>query len=200
VSPRRIDREATEITMATATRTATTRATEAQRSRDTVRVRPARSDDLPELAALIERCSPETLYRRFHGAAHEPVRREVERVAEPSARHRSWVAVGSGGAVHGIGTLAWTPDGRPEVAVLVEDAWFRQGIGRALLGRAADEARRCGFASVSAWIQADNLRAVRFVRAVAPGVRLAFDSGELAVSVPVGRDRPGAGPQRRDAA
>jgi hypothetical protein len=36
-----------------------------------------------------------------------------------------------------------------------------------------------------AWVQGDNLRAVKFLRAVAPGSRIAFDSGELAVTIPI---------------
>jgi N-acetylglutamate synthase-like GNAT family acetyltransferase len=149
-------------------------------------LRPARPDDLSRLGDLLGRCSPETLYRRFHGTTHEPMRREIERVAAPDTpdRHRSWVAVGSDGAVRGTGTLAWRDDGTPEIALLVEDAWFRRGIGRGLVGRLAGDARRSGAQVVVAWVQGDNLRAVKFLRSVAPSARIAFDSGELAVTIP----------------
>ena len=150
-------------------------------------LRPARADDLPRLGDLLERCSPETLYRRFHGATHEPMRREIERVAAPDARdrHRSWVAVGCDGAVRGTGTLAWRDDHPPEIALLVEDAWFRRGIGRDLVDQLADDARRSGAEVIVAWVQGDNLRAVKFLRAVAPDARIAFDSGELAITMPI---------------
>jgi GNAT superfamily N-acetyltransferase len=165
-------------------------------------VRAARSDDLTQLDALLDRCSRETLYRRFHGATGGPMRREVERIADPGPLHRSWVAVGCDGAIRGTATLAWSaadsaspanaaspggasPGGRPEVAVLVEDAWFRRGLGRALLTQLMADARDAGAEVVVAWVQGDNMRAVRFLRAVAPGARIAFDGGELAVSVPV---------------
>ena len=36
---------------------------------DRARVRPAAPDDRDGLAAFADRCSAETLYRRFHGAA-----------------------------------------------------------------------------------------------------------------------------------
>jgi GNAT superfamily N-acetyltransferase len=154
-------------------------------------LRPARPDDVPRLGEMLERCSPETLYRRFHGATAEPMRREIERVAAPGPhdRHRSWVAVECDGTVRGTGSLAWRDDGSPEVALLVEDAWFRHGIGRALISKVAAEAERAGAGAVLAWVQGDNLRAVRFLRAVVPGVRIAFDSGELSVTIPVARER-----------
>jgi N-acetylglutamate synthase-like GNAT family acetyltransferase len=152
-------------------------------------LRPARPDDLQRLGEMLERCSPETLYRRFHGTTHEPMRREIERVAGTNAtdtpgtdRHRSWVAVSDDGAVRGTGTLAWRDD-TPEIALLVEDAWFRRGIGRSLLDRLAGDARRSGAEAIVAWVQGDNLRAVKFLRATAPGARIAFDSGELAVTI-----------------
>jgi GNAT superfamily N-acetyltransferase len=95
------------------------------------------------------------------------------------------VAVGFDGAVRGTGTLAWRHDDTPEIALLVEDEWFRRGIGRGLVGRLAGEARRSGAEAIVAWVQGDNMQAVRFLRAVAPGARIAFDSGELAVTIPV---------------
>ena len=162
-------------------------------------VRAARSDDLAQLSALLDRCSPQTLYRRFHGATGGPMRREVERIADPGPRHRSWVAVGGDGTIRGTATLAWSADAQahPEVAVLVEDAWFRRGLGRALLTRLMGGARDAGAEVVVAWVQGDNMRAVRFLRAVAPGARIAFDGGELAVTVPVGHP---AARERWDAA
>jgi RimJ/RimL family protein N-acetyltransferase len=152
-------------------------------------VRPARPDDLPRLLQMLDRCSPETLYRRFHGTTTEPMRREIEQIAAPATPdyHRSWVAVDGDGAVRGTATLAWRgpDDATPEIALLVEDAWFRRGIGRALVGRMSRDARWSGAATIVAWVQGDNLRAVRFLRAVSPDARIDFDRGELAVTMPV---------------
>jgi RimJ/RimL family protein N-acetyltransferase len=152
-----------------------------------LRLRPARPDDLQRLGEMLERCSPETLYRRFHGTTHEPMRHEMQRVAAPATheRRRSWVATSDDGTVRGTGTLAWHDDGTPEIALLVEDAWFRRGVGRSLIDRLAGDARRSGAAVIVARVQGDNLRAVKFLRAVAPGARIAFDSGELAITIPI---------------
>jgi GNAT superfamily N-acetyltransferase len=148
-------------------------------------VRPAGRGDLPGLVALVERCSPDTLYRRFHGAGGTPLRRELARVADPGPDHRSWVAV-TGRCVRGTATLAWGRSGQVEVAFLVEDAWFRRGVGRALFRAVARAARRAGVPEVVAWVQADNDRAVRFLRDLAPGAQVRFvGGGELSVTIPV---------------
>jgi N-acetylglutamate synthase-like GNAT family acetyltransferase len=152
-------------------------------------VRQARASDLTPLVAFADRCTPGTLYRRFHGATPGVVHRELERIASPSSRHRSWVATDADGAVRGTATLAWDAQGTAEVAFLVEDAWFRRGIGRALMGCLAADARRAGAETVVAWIQADNDRAARFLRATAPGARYELSGGELRVTVPLHRAR-----------
>ena len=156
-------------------------------------VRPARGDDLGALHALVERCSPDTLYRRFHGAGPAPARRELGRIAAPHDAHRSVVAVAPSGEVRGTATLAWGRDGTVEAAFLVEDAWFRRGVGRALYAALAAEARRARVRTVTATVQADNERAVRFLLAVAPGARSRFVGGaELAVTIPVPAAAPAA--------
>jgi ribosomal protein S18 acetylase RimI-like enzyme len=150
-------------------------------------VRPAEPDDLLALQALFDRCSPETRYRRFHGGAETAHRRELERVSRPAPAHRSWVAVDPDGAVHGTATLARSPGGRADVAFLVEDAWFRRGIGRALFAAVAAAAVGQRETAVVATLLADNERAVRFLRAVAPGAQfryLGFTELEVVVPVP----------------
>lgn len=152
----------------------------------TTAVRPARPADQSALDAFIERCSRDTLYRRFHALAPRPIRREVQRMAHPTATHRSWVAAAPDGAVHAVATLAWGRAGDVHVAFVVEDAWFRRGLGRALFGTMARAAERSGVGAVTATIQADNHRAVDFLRAVAPGVRPRFvGAGEVEATIPV---------------
>lgn len=148
-------------------------------------VRGAGPGDLDALVALLERCSDGTVRRRFHGAAPRPIRRELDRIAHPTDEHRSWVAL-AGGDVRGTATLAWGRDGAVEAAFLVEDAWFRRGVGRALFAALAAEARRAGVTAVVATVQSDNERAARFLRAMAPGAGYTLSGPELAVTIPVG--------------
>jgi ribosomal protein S18 acetylase RimI-like enzyme len=72
------------------------------------------------------------------------------------------------------------------MAVVVEDRWFRRGIGRTLIGALTTHAEVAGLDTITASIQADNERAVRFIRAVAPQARIRFVGGaELEVQMPV---------------
>jgi ribosomal protein S18 acetylase RimI-like enzyme len=72
------------------------------------------------------------------------------------------------------------------MAVLVEDRWFRRGIGRALVGALMAHAQLAGIDTITAWIQADNERAVRFIRAVVPQASIRFVGGaELEAQLPV---------------
>lgn len=137
-------------------------------------VRPARPADLPALQAMLDRCTLETRYRRFHGGAGPAHWRELERVSRPTATHRSWVAVDPSGAIHGTATLARDPRGQADVAFLVEDAWFRRGIGRSLFAAMAAEAAAGRETAVVATILADNERAVRFLQAMAPGAEFRY--------------------------
>jgi GNAT superfamily N-acetyltransferase len=149
-------------------------------------VRPAGPADRDRLDAFVDRCSPATLYRRFHGAGERPARREMERVAAPSSTHRSWLALSPGGDVRGVATLAWGRDGVVEVAFMVEDAWTRRGVGRRLLAALIEESSRARLGTVRAMVQADNERALRFLLAVVPGVRPRYaGDGEIEVTLPV---------------
>lgn len=151
-----------------------------------VSVRPTAPTDLEPLRSFVARCSPDTLYRRFHGAGDPPVQRELARIATPTSTHRSWVAATSDGGVHGTATLAWSHTGDVEVAFLVEDAWLRRGVGRALFGALAQDAVESRLGSVVARIQADNVPAARFLAAVAPGARYRHVGGpEVEVTIPV---------------
>src|ERR687891_116104 len=83
-------------------------------------LRASSPEDLESLRAFVHRCSPETLYRRFHGAGGRAIERELGRVASSTVDHRSWVALADG-EVRGTATLARSRTGASEMAVLVED-------------------------------------------------------------------------------
>jgi GNAT superfamily N-acetyltransferase len=148
-------------------------------------LRASEAGDLEPLRAFIARCSPGTLYRRFHGTGPQAIERELTRIASPADDHRSWVVV-DGGEVRGTASLARSRSGATEMALLVEDRWFRRGIGRALVGELITHAELARLETITAWIQADNERAVRFIRAVAPQASIRFVGGaELEVLIPV---------------
>jgi GNAT superfamily N-acetyltransferase len=105
-------------------------------------VRPAGRRDRAPALALHARCSPGTLARRYHGPAAD-ADRYLEHLLDPRFG-RSLAAESADGRLVALGHLLWD-DAESEVALLVEDAWQRRGVGslllRALLELAAEEGR-----------------------------------------------------------
>jgi GNAT superfamily N-acetyltransferase len=150
-------------------------------------VRPARPTDLAALERFFERCSADTLYRRFHGVAGALAHEELVRTAHPTATHRAVIAI-DGGEVRGIGTLAFGRDGEAEIAFVVEDAWMRRGVGRVLARGVVREARRLRVPRLVAYVQPDNGRARDFFRSIAPGATVRLEDRELIVDIPLAVD------------
>lgn len=106
---------------------------------DLVLLRAAGPDDLDAALALHRRCSPETLARRYHGPVDE-ADGYLPHLLDPRHGHALAARTVSGRLV-GLGHLLW--DGsEAEVALLVEDAWQRRGVGSALLRSLVEMAAR----------------------------------------------------------
>ncbi|MFC4004639.1 GNAT family N-acetyltransferase [Prauserella oleivorans] len=92
--------------------------------------------DTEALAALHERCSAETLVRRYRAGARDLPRRQVRRLLAPP--HGSSVVAVCGRELVALGQLIENPDeATARFSLLVEDAWQRNGLGTALLQRLA---------------------------------------------------------------
>ena len=100
-----------------------------------------KAEDLPEVTAMLGRCSRATLYKRFHGFT-DGVAHASFTIDDPAQdAYGAW----SGGTCVGMASLAITQEGHGEIGVLVEDAWQRRGAGAS--------ARRCiGRAGATTWI------------------------------------------------
>ncbi|HEU4422734.1 MAG TPA: GNAT family N-acetyltransferase [Pilimelia sp.] len=182
-------------------------------------VRPPTGEDLPALAAMHARCSPETRRRRYltgtAGPSVAQLRRLVDRggpiglVAEltgdpdacaaagPDARlvagggdgrlvaggcDGRLVAGGRDGRLVAMATLVGEGD-LAEVALLVEDAWQRRGLGTALLRRLAALAARGGYAALVAHTYADNVPMLRALRRLDPTAPVERDGALVTVSL-----------------
>jgi RimJ/RimL family protein N-acetyltransferase len=108
-----------------------------------------RPGDRDAVAGLFASCSAETVRLRFFGARREFPREYLDALlAGPPAVQDAVVAY-RGGREHlvGLAGFAAVPDGPPgsgELAVLVTDAWQRQGIGTAMTGLLLARARARG--------------------------------------------------------
>ena len=63
------------------------------------------------------------------------------------------------------------------VAIVVADAWQRQGLGTRLVAALADRAKGQGITTFAVDVQGDNYASIRLLRRVAPDIRFAFSEG-----------------------
>lgn len=113
--------------------------------------------DLPRLAALHRRCTPETLRRRFHTAVPVVPDRLVRQTLLPEG---GWSVVAELGpdlvGVACTGPLSCTD---LEIGVLVEDAHQGRGIGTRLVQQVAAQAKSRGYRTMLCLVDPGNAAA-----------------------------------------
>jgi predicted N-acetyltransferase YhbS len=124
----------------------------------TVWIRLARPEDSDAVAAMHERCSESTLYRRYLTAVGRWRDVTLRRL---SGGHRgaTLVAMSEEGTIVGLGhvfPVAPTSSQTAEIAVIVEDAYQSRGIGSGLVRHMLELAVRLGFDGVVATVLAQN--------------------------------------------
>jgi GNAT superfamily N-acetyltransferase len=131
---------------------------------DEIEIRTATDADSDAVATLYGRCSTASLRYRFLGG------RPTARLPQPPAI--SIVAETTGGLVMAVGTLGFDgPDA--EIAVLVDDAVQRRGVGTAIVRRLVGLAATAGAIVVHAHVYRDNAAMIRtFDRLGFPVTRL----------------------------
>ena len=151
-------------------------------------LRPAGRDDAEAVRALHDRCSAATLRSRYlSGGAPGDAR--LARLLEPVGGRTLLAVDGDDRVVAMAGLLAEGDLG--EIAVLVEDAWQRRGIGTALMRRLLGYAERGRFAALVAHAAADNVAMLRTLRRLGAGP-VERDGALVSVTLPVpGRDPVG---------
>jgi GNAT superfamily N-acetyltransferase len=150
-------------------------------------LRYATPDDLDAVAALHERCTPETLRRRYLGTAAGPDRPRLTRLLDPATALTLVVEDQANGQL-----VAWAnllADGpEAEVALLVRDEWQRLGLGTVLLRRIVALAAAAGVEAVHAHAHVDNAAMIRTMRRLGVPLRHETDSGVVTVSADVRTD------------
>jgi GNAT superfamily N-acetyltransferase len=113
-------------------------------------LRPGRPSDADAVAAMHDRCSPASLFARYHTGTRSVPRRLLNRLLAPP-RGQTIVGV-QGHQVVALGQLINTSSPSiGEVSLLVEDDWHGQGVGTALLGYLVRMARAAGYAELVGW-------------------------------------------------
>ncbi|MER6012440.1 GNAT family N-acetyltransferase [Streptomyces bluensis] len=144
-----------------------------------ITVRRADADDLDAARAMHARCSARTLGLRYHGPVGD-ADRYLGHLLSPRFGRTLAVQTASGKIV-GLGHLLWDGD-ETEVALLVEDAWQRRGIGSELLGRLVTMAAEAGCAHVYAVTQSSNTGMVAAMRGLGLPLDYRIEEGTLVVT------------------
>jgi GNAT superfamily N-acetyltransferase len=144
-----------------------------------ISVRRADTGDLAAARAMHERCSTETLRMRYHGPVGD-ADRYLNHLLSPRFG-RTLAAQTASGRIVGLGHLLWDGD-ETEVALVVEDAWQRRGIGAELLTRLVAMAAEDGCAQVYAVTQASNTGMVAAMRGLGLPLDYQIEEGTLVVT------------------
>ncbi|MFI6085523.1 GNAT family N-acetyltransferase [Streptomyces sp. NPDC051217] len=144
-----------------------------------ITVRRADQSDVDAASAMHERCSEHTLGLRYHGPVDD-TDRYLDHLLSPRHGRTLKVQTASGRLV-ALGHLLWDGD-ETEVALIVEDAWQRRGIGSELLGRLIALAVEAGSTSVYAVTQASNTGMVAAMRGLGLPLDYQIEGGTLVVT------------------
>ncbi|MEU1851174.1 GNAT family N-acetyltransferase [Streptomyces sp. NPDC019990] len=148
-----------------------------------ITVRRADTRDLDAARAMHERCSDRTLKMRYHGPLGD-ADRFLNHLLSPRFGRTLAVQTASGRLV-GLGHLLWDGD-ETEIALIVEDAWQRRGIGSELLGRLARMAVEAGCSRVYAVTQASNTGMVAAMRGLGLPLDYQVEEGTLVITARLG--------------
>ncbi|MEU0885104.1 GNAT family N-acetyltransferase [Lentzea sp. NPDC005914] len=150
-------------------------------------LRPGTSADEDAVADLHTRCSMRTLFNRYHSGMRTVPRRWLHRLLNPP-RGTTIIAQCADQAV-ALGQLIHTGTSDcAEISLLVEDAWQRRGVGAALLGALASDARAAGYTELVAWCLPSESALVRTAARAGLPATTRREDGLLRVSIaPRGR-------------
>ncbi|MET7617146.1 GNAT family N-acetyltransferase [Streptomyces sp. NPDC005408] len=144
-----------------------------------ITVRRADQGDVQAAKAMHDRCSDRTLSLRYHGPIGD-ADRYLNHLLSPRFGRTLAVQTASGKLV-ALGHLLWDGD-ETEVALLIEDAWQRRGIGSELLGRLVDLAVEAGCESVYAVTQSSNTGMVAAMRSLGLPLDFQIEEGTLVIT------------------
>jgi acetyltransferase len=134
-------------------------------------IRPIRPEDADREADFVRALSPETRYLRFMSTIKELPGPLLARLTQIDYdREMALVAItGDGEAEEQIGVCRYVvnPDGEScEFAIVVADAWQRQGLARTMMNLLIEAARERGLKVMEGVFLANNERMLRFVQSL----------------------------------
>jgi acetyltransferase len=147
-------------------------------------LRPIRHDDGDREVAFLRALSRETLYQRLLSGGRKLTRQLVDSLTHIDYRSQMAYAVTTTteGTERFVGVGRYvvdTPTASAELALVLADAWQRQGLGRRLLETLVEHARIAGVREAVGTVFATNRVMLRLARSVGFAVRA--ESGDATV-------------------
>ena len=134
--------------------------------------------DGPELRRFFYRLSADTLYRRFHSPITRPEQAHPRFLLDIDHHDREAVVAAVGGEIVGVARYVRKPGTKSaEVAVVVADAWQRQGIATRMVTALAGFAVAAGVERFTMTMQADNTPVLRLLARVFPAASMSQSQG-----------------------
>ncbi len=142
--------------------------------------------DGERLRRLFYRLSPETIYRRFLSPIVRPEQARPESLLDVDHHDREAVVAVVDGEIVGVARYhRWPGTDAAELAVVVADAWQRQGLATRMLTGLAQLASDAGVETFTMTMQADNVPVLSLLRRLHPPARPSLEGGFFEAAIPV---------------
>lgn len=156
-----------------------------------ITVRRADARDVSAAKAMHQRCSVQTLTRRYHGPVGD-ADRYLRHLLSPRFG-RTLAVENAAGRLVALGHLLWDGE-ETEVALIVEDEWQGRGIGAELLRRLTALALEARAENIYAVTQAGNTAMIATMRGLGLPLDYQFEEGTVVISAPLA---PAAAPAQQ---
>ncbi len=151
------------------------------------RIRPWEDPDAERLQRMVTRLSRQTVIHRFFtlsGTVTEPLLRVL---VDVDHHHHEALVVAVGDEIVGLGSyhLDQTDPTRADIAVLVEDAWQRHGLGRLLVKALSRLAAQRGVTAFHADVLFHNTAATGLIQRMDRQARATWNGDFLSYELPL---------------
>jgi len=155
------------------------------RNGERIRIRPISPADEGQLAALHSRLSPDSIYRRYFGVKPSLSGAELRRFTGIGERWRfALVGVRGTGQLAGVARYEGAAGSTAaEIALIVDDAVHRLGLGSLLLRRLVDVALVNGMASLNAIVLTSNQPMLGLLRTLPVPATSVREAGTVEVTL-----------------
>lgn len=135
------------------------------------------------------RLSPKTVYRRFLSPIARPEQAQPQRLLDVDHRDREALCALENGEIVGVARYTRRPGtDRAELAVVVADAWQRQGLATRLVSVLAADARANGIAEFEVTALAENRPVLALLVRLRPTAALQRCGAVLEGSIAIGSE------------